>query len=73
MSLKTRGSEKAPHSKSSYSRASFSNQLIKYSMFLVSLRAMMNRVERTLRALLRVVVVNVTGPYSYRGYADLLG
>ena len=30
--LKTRGSEKVPHSKSSYSRLSFCNQLIKYSI-----------------------------------------
>ena len=60
MSLKTRSSEKVPHSKSSYSsRHSFSNQLIKYSMFLVSLGAMINTEERTLRASLCVAVVEV--------------
>ena len=40
MCLKTRGSEKKPHSKSSCSRFSFCNQLIICSMFLISLSAM---------------------------------
>ena len=55
MSLKTRGSEKVSHSKSSYC-----NQLIKYSMFLESLWAMINSEKRTLRASLRVAVLEVT-------------
>ena len=37
MSLKTRSSEKVPHSKGSCSRLIFCNQLIKYSVFLVLL------------------------------------
>ena len=37
MSLKTRGSEKVPHSERSYSRLIFFNQLIKYSVFGISL------------------------------------
>ena len=59
MSLKARGSEKVPHSKSSYSRFSFCNQLIKYSMFLISLRAMINAEERTIRVSLCVAAVEV--------------
>ena len=37
VSLKTRGSEKVPYSKSSCSRLIFYSQLIKFSMFLVLL------------------------------------
>ena len=57
---KTRGSVKLPHSKSSYSRLNFCNQLIRYSMFLVSLWAIINTEGRTLRASLCVAVVEVT-------------
>ena len=46
MSLNTEGSEKVLYSKSSCSIL----QLIKYSMFLVSLRAMINTEERALTA-----------------------
>ena len=48
------------HSKSSYSRLIFCNQLIKYSMFKVPLSAIINTEERTLRASLQVAVVEVT-------------
>ena len=50
LSLKTRGSEKVTYSKSSCSRLIFCNQLIKYSVFLVSLRTMIKTEERTLTA-----------------------
>ena len=37
MSLTTRGQEKVPHTKNSYSRLILCNQLIEYFIFLVSL------------------------------------
>ena len=64
MSLKTRGSRKVPHSKCSYSRLIFCKQLIKYSMLLVSLWAILNTAEITPGASLCVAVVEVTWPYS---------
>ena len=72
MSLKNRGLEKISHSKSSYSGIIFCNQLIKYSMFLVSFWAIINTEERTLRASLCVTVVEVTETYSYHEWANLL-
>ena len=63
MSLKTRGLAKVPYSKSSCSRLIFCNQLIKYSVFLVSLWAMMKTEERTLTASPCLVVVELTKPY----------
>ena len=57
MSLKIRDSEKIPHSKSSHSRHFFCNQIIEYSVFLVS---MINTEERTLTASLCVAVADVT-------------
>ena len=60
MALKIRGLEKVPDSESSYSRLTFCKQLIKYSMFLVSLSAIINPEERTLRASLCVAAVEVT-------------
>ena len=48
-----KNSEKVP-----YSKSSFYNQLIKYSMFLVSLWAMINTEERTFIASLCVAVLN---------------
>ena len=48
MSLKTRVSENVPYSKGSWSRLIFFDQLIKYSIFLVSLWIMINTEERTL-------------------------
>ena len=47
MTTKTRGSEKVPYSKGSCSRFNFCNELIKYSLFLVFLSAMINIEERT--------------------------
>ena len=60
MPLKTRGSEKVPHSKSSHSRLIFCNQLIKYSMLLVSFWEIINTEGRTLKAWVCVTVVEVT-------------
>ena len=54
MSLEAKGSEKVPHSKISDPRLTFCNQLIKYSVSLVSLWAMINTQERTLKASLTV-------------------
>ena len=49
ISLKTRGSEKVPYSKSSSSRLIFCNQVIKYFIFLVSLWTMLNTEEKILK------------------------
>ena len=40
-------------------------------MFVVSLWAMINTKERTLRASLYIALVEVTYPYSYQGCSDL--
>ena len=50
MSLKSRGLEKVPYPKSSCFRLIFCNQIIKYSVFLVSLRGMIITEKRTLAA-----------------------
>ena len=50
MSLKTRSSEKVLYSKTNCSRLIFCNQLIKYSVFLVSLSAMIKTEDRTVTA-----------------------
>ena len=68
MFLKRRGLEKVPHSKSSYSRLVFCNQLPKYFAFLVLLRAVINRKERTLTVSLCMAVVEVTQPYLYLAF-----
>ena len=60
MSLKTRSSEKVPHSNSICSRLIFCNQLIKYSMFLVSLWAMIKTEERALTLSPWLAVVELT-------------
>ena len=69
MSLKTKASEKVPHPKS-YSRLIFWKQLIKYSMFKVSLRTMINTVERALTEPLCLAVMEATSPYANRGCVD---
>ena len=60
MSLKNKGSEKVTYSKSSYYRLIFCKQLIKYSMFLLSFRAMTNTEERTVTTSLCVAVFQLT-------------
>ena len=60
MSLKTRGSEKVSLSKSSCFRLILCYQLIKSSMFLVSLLAVINTEERTLTASPCVAVIQLT-------------
>ena len=69
-SLKTRGLKKVPYSKSSFSRLIFCNQQIKYSMFLVSLWAIINTKERTLTTSLCITVVELT-PLSFISWCFL--
>ena len=57
MSLKTRSLEIAPYSKRSCSRLIFGNQLIKYSVFLVTLWGMIKTKQR---ALTTIAVVELT-------------
>ena len=58
--FKTKGSEKVLYSKSSCFRYIFCNQLIKYSLFSVSLWAMINTEERTLIVSPYVAVVELS-------------